>query len=233
MRFSFSAAAVLLAAPLLSGCLTTLGGGVGYIVDSSKPDYEVASRADLLVQEQGKEVLVVDRDREAHGGRFQGLLAESGEPFAVVYERWRATLADSLRPPPVGGRLVVHVRTAAGIDTLEGELVGFDAYAAYLRSGKRGVVADWAVIEGWANVEGLPYALPLASIQPDPALPLIASVELLVGTETEVAIPWEDVRVVEVKRSKHGVRNGALIGAVLDVATVVLIAATMDFNVMN
>jgi hypothetical protein len=228
MRFSFSAAAVLLTAPLLSGCFTALGGGIGYVVDHSKSDYEVASRADLLAQEQGKEVLVTDRDGETHGGRVQGLLAESGEAFAVVYERWRATLPGHLRPPPVGVPLVVHIRTDAGNEILEGELVGFDADAAYLRSGKRGVAADWALIEGWADVGGPPYALPLASVHPDPALPLIASVELLVGDEAEATIPWEDIRTVDIKRSKHAFRNGVLIGAVMDITWIVAIAAMME-----
>jgi hypothetical protein len=217
MHRSFSVVAALLTAPLLSGCFV-VGGGIGYLVDSGKPDYDVASRADLLVQEQGKEVLVADRDGKVHRGRYEGPRAESGEGFAVVYERWRATLPDSLRPPPLGGHVVVN-------GTLEGELVGFGAGAAYLKSGKRGVAANWADIEGWSDVEGTRYALPLASTQPDAALPLIASVELLVSSGTEVAISWDDIETVELKRSKHGVRNGALIGAVVDVALVIFAVA--------
>lgn len=228
MRSRISAVAALLTAPLLGGCFTLVGAGVGHLVDSGKPDHEVASRAELLAQAWDAEVLVADRDGDLHRGRYRGIRAESGEPFAVAYERWRVTLADSLKPPPVGGGVVLRVRSDARLETRGGELLGFDADAVYLRSAKRGLAADWAVIESWTDAQGTPYALPVSTGQANGALPLIASVELLLGSETIATIPWNDIRSVEVKRAKHGARTGAIVGIVLDAAILLVFVTTWD-----
>lgn len=227
MRFRILAVAQLLTAPLLGGCFTFVGGGVGYLVDSGKPDYEVASRADLLAQDSDREVLVADRDGIVHRGRFRGIQAESGEPLTLAYQRWRAALPDSLRPPSVGMEVVVWTRGEGEPNSRRGTFVGFDSAAVYLESGNGGSATPWAAIDRLTGPGGAPYALP-----PPPdstgAPPRIGAVELLVGTEAVETIGWDDIRTVELKRAKHGMRNGALIGLGLDVATLVIFAATWD-----
>jgi hypothetical protein len=205
-----------------------VGGGVGYLVDSGKPDHEVASRADLLVQKGNAEVLVADRDGAVHRGRYRGIRAESGEPYALAYEGWRVTLPDSFMPPPVGGGVVLWVRTDGRLETREGELLGVDADAVYLGSRGQGMAVEWAVIESWTDARRTPYALPTASDDANGTLPLIASVELLVGSETVETIRWGNIRTVEVKRAKHGMRNGAIVGLTLDALALVVVALTWE-----
>lgn len=228
MRHAMPAVLALLAAPLLSGCFTLVGGAVGSLVDAGKPDYEVASRADLAVQDPDHEVLVADRDGAVHRGRYRGLRTESGEGYTLAYERWRAALPDSLKPPAIGSKVVVWLRGEPQPEARHGELAGFDAEAVYLKAGDTGLATPWEVIERWTGPGGTPYPPPLAWAQADGAAPVIGAVELLVGTEALETVAWGDIRTVELQRAKHGLRNGAIVGLSLDVVTLVIIAATWD-----
>ncbi len=226
-----TAAALLLSMPLLGGCLTLVGGGVGYLVDSGKPDYQVASRADLVAHDQGDRVLIVAPDGKLYRGRYWAALSESGEEFARAYERWRAPLPDSLQPPTTQQRLAVHIRTNGEPIVFFGFLTGFDRDTAYFKTNKGGASAAWEDIERWTDPAGAPYPVPLAAGSPESGPPFLGSVQLR-AEEWELleTIAWSDVLGVRTRRPKNSWKVGAAIGLGLDVAFLVACVATECYD---
>jgi hypothetical protein len=208
----------------LAGC-TFIGFAIGKKYDNSHAKRVTVEGWDLGRVTEGTHVRVYLRDGGRADGVFRGTAA-SAEEYAPRFERWRQAQAASARVPTIGDR--VTIESHAG-ERWSARFLGFERLALVTShdDGTAASPVSYRDIASVATIDGEAWdGSQLADLAAQGRVPLRSRLRL-----DKADVPLESVERLEAWRPGNaGKIIGAVVGAAVDILTIVAIAQTSSVS---
>ncbi len=211
----------------VSGC-SLIGLGIGAAVDRASPDnFEEITGWEIETINPGDNILIQKINGDLFTGKFVGLDQISLDKYSAKYSKCRDLHSGKFNLPLLGDTIIA-VDTSG--KNWEIEFIGFDAGSLLFRKknlSKPGRVTltriSKIIVDGKYEISGST----LNTMTLGHEIPSYYSL-ILNGNVRRHIIPIDDIYSIEIRTSKHGARNGFMVGAAIDIIVIALILLEKD-----
>lgn len=206
----------------VSGC-SLIGLGIGAAVDNIRPDnFEELTGWEIEIIKPGHNILVQKINGDSLIGKFAGLDQISFDKYSAKYSNCRDRHSGKFNLPLLGDTIIA-VDTSG--KNWEIEFMGFDAGSLLFRKkdlSEPGRVIltkiSKIIVDGKNEISGSTLNTMTLGHQ----IPSYYSL-ILDGNVRRHIIPIDDIYSIGTRTSKHGARNGFIVGAAIDIIVVAVI----------